>query len=113
MSPLRSASPFTGATMLASQRALAATQLSRNSFVEVAESPAPIREAALESYRRRNATLDALFYDVGKVADAEARKVASSLAREGSILVVPPTGAGELVHCPTLHDFAVNSGADV
>jgi hypothetical protein len=54
-----------------------------------------------------------LFYDVGKVTDAEASKVASSLAREGSILVVPPTGAGELVHCPTLHDFAANGGAEV
>lgn len=97
--------------MLASQRSLAATQLSRNTFAEVVESTAPVREAALESFRRRNAVLDTLFYDVGKVTPDEARTISPWLAREGSLLIVPPSGQGALTLCTTIGDFAARGGA--
>ena len=70
--------------MLSTQRSLATAQLGRNSFEEIFESPTPLREAALESFRRRNAVLDGIFYDIGKVTHEEARETAPWLAREGA-----------------------------
>jgi hypothetical protein len=101
------------APLLGSQRSLASVQLSRNSFTELAESPAPLREAALESFRRRNAVMDALFYDVGKVTRAEAKTISPWLAREGALLIVPPTGQGSLRLCSSVDDFARYGGGDV
>jgi hypothetical protein len=99
--------------MLSTQRSLATAQLGRNSFEEIFESRTPLREAALESFRRRNAVLDAIFYDIGKVTHGEALKTAPWLAREGAILIVPPSGAGSLQLCNTVEDFANAGGADV
>jgi hypothetical protein len=62
----------------------------------------PWRAAALEWVRQRNAGLDALFYDVGCIAEAEARAVAPWIAHEGAILWVPPTGEGALRLFPDL-----------
>lgn len=89
---------------------LASAQLRRNTASEVVQAKAPWREAVLEGYRRRNATLDAIFYDIGVVTPAEAASVAPWLAREGALLVVPPSGAGSLRICPDLDDFANNGG---
>ena len=92
-----------------SQRpSLAATALRR-----ILESRTPWREAALESFRRRNAILDGVFYDVGKVTREEALGIAPWLAREGAILVVPPTGVGSLVLCGTVDDFAKAGGSGI
>ncbi len=96
--------------MLASQRSLTAAQLSRNTLTEVTESATPLREATLETFRRRNAALDTLFYDVGKVTPVEARGISPWLAREGSLLIVPPTGQGDLILCKTIGDFAELGG---
>jgi hypothetical protein len=52
--------------MLSTQRSLATAQLGRNSFEEIFESRTPLREAALESFRRRNAVLDGIFYDIAR-----------------------------------------------
>lgn len=93
--------------------ALASAQLRRNTAAEVAGAKAPWREAALEGYRRRNATLDALFYDVGVVTPAEAAAVAPWLAREGALLIVPPSGAGQLQICLDVDDLAARGGAGV
>ena len=90
---------------------LASVQLQRNSAAEVAEARTPWREALLEGYRRRNAVLDALFYDVGVVDPREAAAVAPWLAREGALLIVPPSGAGSLHICPGIEDFAAAGGA--
>jgi len=98
---------------LASQRSLACAQLGRNTVAEVLESRTPLREAALEAFRRRNAILDGLFYDIGNVANKEAMAIAPWLAREGAILIVPPTGQGSLVLCATPDDFAAAGGADL
>jgi hypothetical protein len=92
------------------QRSLAAAQLSRNTVKEVLESRTPLREAGLESLRRRNAILDGVFYDVGKITDSEAACTAPWLAREGAILIVPPSGKGSLELCTTVDDFAVKCG---
>jgi hypothetical protein len=89
---------------------LASVQLRRNSAAEVAQAKLPWREAMLEGYRRRNAVLDALFYDVGVVAPSEAASVAPWLAREGALLMVPPSGAGSLRISPDIEDFAASGG---
>ena len=47
------------------------------------QSPTPWREAAWEAFRRRNAMLDTLFYDVGKVTEEETRRIGPWLAKEG------------------------------
>jgi hypothetical protein len=95
--------------MLATQRSLAQTQLSRNSLKEITEAKAPWRAAALESFRRRNAVLDALFYDVKMVSSAEAQSIGPTLAREGAVLIVPPSGEGPLTLCNGLEEFVARS----
>lgn len=99
--------------MLSTQRSLASVQLSRNSVAEIGESPTPWREAALEGLRRRNAALDAVFYDVGKVTHEEATRISPWLAKEGAILIVPPTGRGPLQLCPTIEDFVTHGGRNI
>jgi len=99
--------------MLSTQRSLATAQLGRNSFQEIAESRTPLREASLEAFRRRNAVFDGLFYDIGKISHEEAVKTAPWLAREGAILIVPPSGGGSLRLCGKVEDFAIVGGADV
>jgi hypothetical protein len=99
--------------MLATQRSLASVQLHRITPAAIAESATPWREAALEGFRRRNASLDALFYDVGKVKEEEARQIAPWLAREGALLIVPPTGEGPLRLCPSIDDFASQGGENI
>lgn len=89
---------------------LASVQLKRTTAAEVVQAKAPLREATLEGYRRRNAVLDAIFYDVGVITPAEAASVAPWLAREGALLIVPPSGAGMLRICPDIEDFATNGG---
>lgn len=95
------------------QRSLASTQLGRNTFKEVLESGTPLREAALESFRRRNALLDGVFYDVGKIAPEEALRTAPWLAREGTILIVPPSGGSSLELCRTVDEFAAAGGSNI
>lgn len=91
------------------QRSLAATQFGRNTLKEVLESPTPLREATLESFRRRNAVLDGIFYDIGNITHGEAVKIAPWLAREGAILIVPPS-RGQLELCTTVDEFAGAGG---
>lgn len=97
--------------MFESAGSLVATQTSRAMQRREEPRESPIRAAFLESFRRRNATLDAMFYDVGAVSDEEARKIGPHLAHEGAILVVPPTGQGELSLCPTLEDYLAHGEA--
>jgi hypothetical protein len=99
--------------LLASQAPLAAAQLARSSLAEIVESPTPWREAALELLRRRNAVLDTLFYDVRTIADAEAALIAPWLAREGTLVLVPPSGQGPLMRCDDVDDLLSKGGAGV
>lgn len=96
--------------MLTSPLRLATAQLSRSTVAEIAEAGNPVREAALESFRRRNTSLDALFYDIGVVQPHEAKSLAMMLAREGALLIVPPSGAGNVEHFDTVEAFAQNGG---
>lgn len=89
---------------------LASVQLQRNSAAEVAHSDKPLREAVLEGYRRRNAVLDAFFYDVKVISPPETATLAPWLAHEGALLLVPPSGSGTLRVCPGIDDFAACGG---
>jgi hypothetical protein len=91
---------------------LASAQLKRNTPAEVVQAKAPWREASLEFWRRRNAVLDAIFYDLKVIHPFEAAALAPWLAREGALLVVPPSGAGSLRICPHIDDFAKAGGTD-
>jgi len=53
----------------------------------------PVRTVALDTIQRRNAVLDAVFYDVAAIRPNETAKLAFWLAREGAIIVVPPSGS--------------------
>lgn len=99
--------------MLASQRTHASAQLGRNTLTEIAESRTPLREATLEAFRRRNAALDSLFYDVGNVTPDEANAISPWLAREGALLIVPPSGRGAVQLYPDLDAFDAAGGARV
>lgn len=98
--------------MIRTQGSLASIQLGRNTPAEILESEAPLREAALESFRRRNAALDALFYDVRTVTPAEAHRLGPWFAREGALLLVPPTGKGALDVLHSVDDLVANGGRD-
>ncbi|NJM30888.1 MAG: hypothetical protein HC855_13005 [Rhizobiales bacterium] len=69
--------------------------------------------AVLEFFRKRNAALDALFYDVAAISDAEAQSLAPWLAREGAILVVPPDSGAEISVHATLESFWARPGDPV
>ena len=90
---------------------LASVQLQRNSAAKVVQSEQPAREAVLEGCRRRNAVLDAIFYDVKVINPVETQTLAPWLAHEGALLLVPPSGAGALSIWPTVDTFAANGGA--
>jgi hypothetical protein len=65
----------------------------------------PFRATSLSTLQQRNAVLDAVFYDVGTVTPEETPQLAFWLAREGAVVVVPPTGAGFLRIYKTPEDF--------
>lgn len=94
--------------MESSLQVLQSAQLARIRSAPMAKAP-PVAlgsEAYLEGVRQRNAILDWLFYDIGVVTPNEARGLSPWLAAEGAILVVPPTGAGELQLCASIEEFA-------
>lgn len=73
----------------------------------------PARNLSLEGLRQRNTTLDAFFYDIKVVTPDEAFYISDSLAAVGSILIVPPSGAGALTLCDTLDEFFQRGGGKV
>lgn len=56
----------------------------------------PFRSIALGGLQQRNAMLDGLFYDVKVVRESERAGLAFWLAREGAVLVVPPSDGPDL-----------------
>lgn len=99
--------------MLQTAFTIALTQFARTlSFPERLQR-APARNLALEALRQRNTTLDALFYDVKVITPEEAFYISDSLAAEGSIMIVPPSGKGALILCDTFEEFVLRSGRDV
>lgn len=61
----------------------------------------------------RNALLDWAFYDIQQITPAEGCSLAPWLAREGALLIVPPTGMGALRRCRDLDHFAQRGGCHV
>ncbi len=76
---------------------------------KVAENP--FRALALSAIQRRNAALDALFYDVKVVTSDETPDLAFWLAREGAVLFVPPSGAGRAQVYLSAKEFLHEAGA--
>jgi hypothetical protein len=99
--------------MLSTVSTLGAAQAGRAATIPARASKTPARTAMLEGVRQRNAVLDAIFYDIGKVSHEEAVAVSPWLAAEGALLIVPPSGAGALTLCPTLDDFLEARGDEV
>jgi len=97
----------------ASSRTLFSLQRGRSPLAEIGEAKTPAREAALEGLRQRNACLDAFFYDVSRITPAEAQSIAPWFAREGALLVVPPSGQGPLRLATDLEHFAGLGGTEI
>jgi hypothetical protein len=92
---------------------LSLTQFARTLSLPERLQRTPARNLSLEALRQRNTTLDALFYDIKVITPEEAFYISDSLAAEGSILIVPPSGAGALILCDTLEEFVLRGGRDV
>ncbi|MGO4437912.1 cell envelope biogenesis protein OmpA [Rhizobium sp. RAF56] len=99
--------------MLQTAFTLTLTQFARSLSLPERLQHAPARNLALEALRLRNTTLDALFYDVKVISPDEVFYISDSLAAEGSIMIVPPSGAGSLTFCETLEEFVLRGGEDV
>jgi hypothetical protein len=72
-----------------------------------------MRNAALEPWRLRNTGMDALYYDVRALTSDETFYISDSLASEGLIMIVPPTGGGMLTLCESVEEFSLRGGKQV
>lgn len=93
--------------------ALSLTQFARSlSFPERLQHR-PARNAALEPWRLRNTGLDAIFYDVKSLTAEETFYISDSLASEGLIMIVPPSGGPMLTICDSVAEYKLRGGRDV
>lgn len=76
--------------------ALGSIQAERTAAFPAKFADNPLRALTLDSLQRRNAILDAVFYDIGVITPEETKGLAFWLAREGAILVVTPSGGDPL-----------------
>lgn len=72
-----------------------------------------MRNAALEPWRLRNTGMDALYYDVKALTSDETFYISDSLASQGLIMIVPPTGGSMLTLCESVEEFRLRGGRDV
>ncbi|MCZ8181204.1 MAG: cell envelope biogenesis protein OmpA [Rhizobium sp.] len=72
-----------------------------------------MRNAALEPWRLRNTGIDALYYDVKALSADETFYISDSIASEGLIMIVPPSGGGMLTLCESVEEFRLRGGKDV
>lgn len=93
--------------------ALGLTQFARSLSFPERLSQRPVRNAALEPWRLRNTGMDALYYDVKALSADEAFYISDSLASEGLIMIVPPTGGGMLTLCDSVEEFRLRGGRQV
>lgn len=91
---------------------LGATALARSLAFPARVANNPWRAIALEGFRRRNAVLDAAFYDVSVISEAEAADLAPWLAHQGAIVVTPPSGIGRLRVYEELDGFLASPDRD-
>jgi len=99
--------------MLQTAFTLSLTQFARSLSLPERLQHTPARNLALEALRLRNTTLDAMFYDVKVISPDEVFYISGSLAAEGSIMIVPPSGAGALTFCETIEEFTLRGGEKV
>jgi hypothetical protein len=93
--------------------ALGLTQFARSLSFPERLSQRPVRNAALEPWRLRNTGMDALYYDVKALSADETFYISDSLASEGLIMIVPPTGGGMLTLCDSVEEFRLRGGRNV
>jgi hypothetical protein len=91
---------------------LSLTQFARTLSLPERLQHSPVRNLALEGLRQRNVALDALFYDVKVITPEEAFYISDSLAAEGAIMIVPPSGLGALTLCETIDEFVLRGGTE-
>lgn len=92
---------------------LSLTQFARSLSLPERLQRSPGRNLALEGLRQRNLALDALFYDVKVITPEEAFYISDSLAAEGAIMLVPPSGGATITLCETVDEFVLRGGAKV
>lgn len=93
--------------------ALGLTQFARSLSFPERVRHRTMRNAALEPWRLRNTGIDALYYDVRALTSDETFYVSDSIASEGLIMIVPPTGGGMLTLCDSVDEFRLRGGKDV
>ncbi|WP_190234772.1 cell envelope biogenesis protein OmpA [Allorhizobium terrae] len=89
------------------------TQFARSLSLPERLQKRPLRNAALEPWRFRNASLDAMFYDIKTVTSDEAFYISDSIAAEGMLMIVPPSGQGMLIMCDSIDEYILRGGRDV
>ncbi len=72
-----------------------------------------MRNAALEPWRLRNTGMDALYYDVKALTSDETFYISDSIASQGLIMIVPPSGGGMLTLCDSVEEFRLRGGLNV
>ncbi|HBF30737.1 cell envelope biogenesis protein OmpA [Rhizobium sp.] len=89
------------------------TQFARSLSLPERLQKRPLRNATLEPWRFRNSSLDAMFYDIKMLTADEAFYISDSLAAEGMVMIVPPTGQGMLTLCDSVDEYILRGGRDV
>lgn len=93
--------------------ALGLTQFARSLSFPERVRHRTMRNAALEPWRLRNTGIDALYYDVKALTADETFYISDSIASEGLIMIVPPTGGGMLTLCDSVEEFRLRGGRNV
>lgn len=91
---------------------LSLTQFARSMSLPERLQRSAGRNLALEGLRQRNLALDALFYDIKVITSEEAFYISDSLAAEGAIILVPPSGGATISLCETVDEFVLRGGAE-
>ena len=93
--------------------ALGLTQFARSLSFPERVRHRTMRNAALEPWRLRNTGIDALYYDVKALTADETFYISDSIASEGLIMIVPPTGGGMLTLCDSVEELRLRGGRNV
>jgi hypothetical protein len=93
--------------------ALGLTQFARTLSMPERVRHRTARNAALEPWRLRNTGVDALYYDVKALTADETFYVSDSLASEGLIMIVPPSGGPMLTLCESVEEYRLRGGLNV
>lgn len=93
--------------------ALGLTQFARTLSLPERVRHRTARNAALEPWRLRNTGVDALYYDVKALTAEETFYISDSLASEGLIMIVPPSGGPMLTLCDSVEEYRLRGGEKV